>query len=282
MTNSSANNPTIQLVMADVDGTLVTPEKDLTERARQAVFKLRGAGLKFTLISSRPPYGLRSLAQVLKLEMPMIAFNGGMLVTPDGQALREYALPKALIPEILQCLDRYKLAPRLYTSDRWLIASPEQPYVEQETCTIEAPPTVVTDFQPYMSRIFKITGVSLDHDAVSRCRKEMQAMLGERACALCSQPYYLDITHTHANKGDAVVLMAETQHLAPEAIAVIGDMPSDVPMFRQAGLSIAMGNADDTVKQQADYTTDSNTADGFAKAMENCILGRKPAPVPAH
>jgi hydroxymethylpyrimidine pyrophosphatase-like HAD family hydrolase len=66
--------------------------------------------------------------------------------------------------------------------------------------------------------------------------------------------------------------MAKIQGLSKKSIAVLGDMPSDVPMFRQAGLSIAMGNASDEVKRQADCVTDFNTAEGFAKAIRNYII----------
>ena len=63
-------------------------------------------------------------------------------------------------------------------------------------------------------------------------------------------------------------------HLAvpPEEIATIGDSPNDVLMFKRSGLSIAMGNASDQVKSQADLTTDSYSDDGFAKAMERFVL----------
>lgn len=57
-------------------------------------------------------------------------------------------------------------------------------------------------------------------------------------------------------------------------IATVGDMPNDVLMFRQSGLSIAMGNASPDVQAEADLVTDSNNDEGFAKAVERFILGR--------
>ncbi|MGH7040793.1 MAG: HAD hydrolase family protein, partial [Acetobacteraceae bacterium] len=96
--------------------------------------------------------------------------------------------------------------------------------------------------------------------------------LGEGVAASCSQPYYLDITHAHANKGAVVDTLAKLTGIARERIAAIGDMPNDVAMFRRAGVSIAMGNADDKVKAQARYVTDSNEQDGFAKAIRRFVL----------
>lgn len=262
----------IRMVMADVDGTLVNSEKILTERARQTTFQLRAAGFKFTICSSRPPYGLSSLVRDLQLDEPVVAFNGGMLINPSGAVLHQHFLPAKLIPAILECLGQYGLSPRLYMSERWLIESLDQPYAQHEAHTIKTEPTLVQDFSPYLKCILKLTGVSEDYSAVARCQEAMQKLLSGQVSAVCSEPYYLDITHRLANKGHAVDMMARIQKISKKEIAVIGDMPSDVPMFREAGLSIAMGNASDEVKQQADYVTGTNTAEGFAKAMESYIL----------
>jgi Cof subfamily protein (haloacid dehalogenase superfamily) len=270
----------IKMVMADVDGTLVTPEKDLTARARRTVFYLRETGFKFTIISSRPPYGLRSLSRDLELDQPVAAFSGGMLVTPDGNPIRTYFLDAELIPSMLTVIRQFGLSPRLYTAECWLIESPDQPHIRREACTVETEPTIVSDFQPYFGEILKLTGVSDNHEAVAECRKALQARLGGQASILCSQPYYLDITHPLANKGDALVRIAKIQNILPEDVAVIGDSPSDVPMFSKAGFSIAMGNASDAVKRQADYVTDANTSDGFSNAMEACILRERFSAVP--
>src|SRR5262249_17585131 len=73
----------IRLVIADVDGTLVTQEKVLTARAIDAVKRLRNADIAFTLTSGRPPLGIKMLIKALALTEPVAAFNGGVLVHPD-------------------------------------------------------------------------------------------------------------------------------------------------------------------------------------------------------
>lgn len=269
---TSQTDPTIRMVISDVDGTLVNSQKELTERNKQAIFQLRNAGIQFTLISSRPPYGLESLIRDLQLDQPVMAFSGGTLASPEGKSLQTYFLPEELIPNMLDCLARYQLSPRLYTSDRWLIQTADQPHVQDETRTIETEPTIVSDFTPYFPHALKLTGVSDDPAAVRDCEQALQKMLGGRASALCSQPYYLDITHRLANKGHGVDVLAQVCGILRSEIAVIGDMPTDLTMFREAGLSIAMGNASEEVKQEADYVTESNDQDGFAKAMMQYIL----------
>ncbi len=79
----STSAPAIRLLVADVDGTLVTPDKVLTRRAIAAVAELRQAGILFALTSGRPPRGMQMLIAPLELETPLAAFNGGLIVDPD-------------------------------------------------------------------------------------------------------------------------------------------------------------------------------------------------------
>jgi hydroxymethylpyrimidine pyrophosphatase-like HAD family hydrolase len=123
----------------------------------------------------------------------------------------------------------------------------------------------------------KIVGVSDDHDLVARCEKDAQDALGMAASAARSQPYYLDITHPGANKGTVVTTLSKLLSVPAGEIATIGDMPNDVLMFRDSGLSIAMGNASRDVQAQADLVTASYEDEGFAKAIERFVLHRAPS-----
>ena len=104
----------IRLVIADVDGTLVTPAKELTERTRQAVLALRAAGVAFAITSGRPPRGMGMLAGPLGLTTPMAAFNGGMLVHPDLSPIEEQTLPTAIVDQLVKAIERHKLDVWLY------------------------------------------------------------------------------------------------------------------------------------------------------------------------
>jgi hydroxymethylpyrimidine pyrophosphatase-like HAD family hydrolase len=96
--------------------------------------------------------------------------------------------------------------------------------------------------------------------------------LGATASAARSQPYYLDVTHPKANKGEVVLAMSSLLGIPVEEIATIGDMPNDVLMFVKSGVSIAMGNASAEVQKSATYVTTSSEDEGFANAMEQFIL----------
>jgi hydroxymethylpyrimidine pyrophosphatase-like HAD family hydrolase len=130
----------------------------------------------------------------------------------------------------------------------------------------------VPDFSGHFDTAAKIVGVSDDFALVARCEAEARERFGGRASASRSQPYYLDVTAIEANKGAVVDFLSRFSGLPREEIATIGDSQNDVPMFRRSGLSIAMGNAADDVRAEADLVAESNDCDGFAKAIERFIL----------
>jgi hypothetical protein len=132
----------------------------------------------------------------------------------------------------------------------------------------------VADVGEKLDQVAKIVGVSDDYDKVQRCEADAQTAFGQHATAARSQPYYLDITNKDANKGAVVEYLSRHLGVSTEEIATIGDQPNDLLMFERSGFSIAMGNAPDGVKMQADATTDSYEDEGFAKAMERFILGK--------
>jgi Cof subfamily protein (haloacid dehalogenase superfamily) len=262
----------IRLVIADVDGTLITPDKELTERTRHAVRALRAADVAFAITSGRPPRGMSMLTGPLELTTPIAAFNGGMLVRPDLSSIEEQTLPTALVDSIVKALERHALDVWLYRGADWFIRTIDAPHVEHERNTVRFSPTVVPSFDDLQDRIVKIVGISDDLQAVARCEADVRRLFGDHVSAARSQPYYLDVTHPSANKGVVVKRLSRLLHVPVESIATIGDMPNDVLMFALSGLSIAMGNASMEVQRAARRVTGSNTEDGFAEAVDKYIL----------
>lgn len=262
----------ISLVLADVDGTLVTSQKILTDRARSAVQALHRAGIGFAITSGRPPRGMAMLIDPLALATPLAGFNGGIFVKPDMTVIAEHVLTPDIARQAVELIRGHGMDAWVYSGSEWLVHNGEAPHVAREQWTVKFAPTVVDDFGQALQRAVKIVGVSDDHDLVARCEKDAQAAFGANASAARSQPYYLDVTHPDANKGTVVEAFSRYLSIPATEIATIGDMPNDVLMFRKSGFSIAMGNASPEVQKQAQAVTDSYDDEGFAKAMERFIL----------
>jgi Cof subfamily protein (haloacid dehalogenase superfamily) len=264
--------PAIRLFLADVDGTLVTQDKILTDRAIAAVAKLRDAGILFAITSGRPPRGMSMLVEPLQLTMPIAAFNGGVYVHPDMSVIEQQVIPDAVTPAVIDLLAAHNLDVWIYRGSDWFLRDAKAPHVARESWTVKFDPTVTGDFASVSDGVAKITGVSDDYDAVQKGVDAVRERFGDHVSAARSQPYYGDVTNPNANKGAVAQYLSRTYQIPPEQIATIGDQPNDVLMFAHSGLSIAMGNASHEVQRAARRVTTSNEDEGFANAVERFIL----------
>jgi Cof subfamily protein (haloacid dehalogenase superfamily) len=270
--NADMAQSPIRIVLADVDGTLVTPEKVLTDRAVAAVKRLRELGIEFAVTSGRPPRGMSMLIEPLGLSTPISAFNGGLVVRPDMSVLEQKTIPASVAPAAIELLLAAGLDVWVYRGADWLLRDAAAPHVDREASTVRFDPTTVEDFNG-VTDVAKIVGVSDDHELMAATTEKARATFGEHVSAAQSQPYYLDITHPRANKGEVVKYLSARLRIPTDQFATIGDMPNDVLMFAHSGLSIAMGNAGHEVQRAARKVTASNEHDGFAEAIERFVLG---------
>jgi Cof subfamily protein (haloacid dehalogenase superfamily) len=267
----------IALVVSDVDGTLVTHDKRLTDGAKRAVQRLHDAGIGFTLTSSRPPVGMRFFIEPLGITLPVGPFNGSSIVDTKLKPIEQHLIPAAAARRSIEVLDQFGVDVWLFTNEQWIIRRDDGKYVPHERDTIKFDPSFTDDFSPFMTTACKIVGASPDPALLERCETAMQQALGAQATAIRSQSYYLDITPPGQDKGTFVEAMAKRLDISTDAIATIGDMQNDLAMFKKSGLSIAMGNATDDVKRLASHVTSSNDEEGFAGAIDFILKQTSPS-----
>jgi Cof subfamily protein (haloacid dehalogenase superfamily) len=272
--NMKAPAGQISLVVSDVDGTLVTPVKQLTEASIAAAHRLHDAGIAFTIVSSRPPRGLAMLTAPLGLQQPFAAYNGATIVRPDLSPIEEHLVPSGAARIAIDVIGKHGAGVWLFSGPQWLLTDPDGAYVGLERRTLMFEPTVVSGLDRWLDRAGKIVGVSQQFDMLTRCESSLRRALDGIASVRRSQHYYLDVTHPVADKGYAARQLAAFYGVALEEVAVVGDMANDLPMFTAAGLAIAMGNASPEVKASAHFVTRSNSEDGFAAAVDQFILPR--------
>jgi Cof subfamily protein (haloacid dehalogenase superfamily) len=277
----------IKLLLADVDGTLVTHSKILTERTREAITRMRAAGTEFAITSGRPPRGMQMLIEPLALTIPIASFNGGLFVRPDLTVIEQRVLQADVIEPAMDIMRGHRLDTWIYRGTDWFVRERHGPHVDREEWTVKFPPTVVANFDGLTNDVAKLVGVSDDLEVVQKCETAVRKHFAEQVharqsnpqregdslvSAARSQPYYLDVTHPDANKGFVVLWLSEMLKIPPDQIATIGDMPNDISMFEKGGVSIAMGQSSDEVKKAATYTTTSSEEEGFANAVDRYIL----------
>jgi Cof subfamily protein (haloacid dehalogenase superfamily) len=261
----------IALVVSDVDGTLLTKDKVLTDGAKAAVRRLHEAGIGFTIVSSRPTIGMGFLIEPLMITLPVGAFNGSSIVYARLKPIEQHLIAPAVAQRSLDVLDAFGIDIWLFSNERWYTRNPAGEYVPHEKLAIKADPTIVTDFTPHLTEACKIVGASSDFARLQQCEAAMKQAVGREATAVRSQNYYLDVTPPGHDKGTFVEAMEKRLGISSDAVATIGDMENDLPMFARSRVSFAMGNAADAIKKQATHVTDSNERDGFAAAMETVL-----------
>lgn len=271
---SAPSNHLIQLVLSDMDGTLLMPDHSLSPAVIEAVAQLRAAGVKFTLASSRPPRAMRQQIEALGIDLPTAAFNGGVLINADGSELQSHWVDRDAVDICLALFAEHALDVWVFADDQWLARDRKAEYFPKELHALGYEPLIVEDFTPYLDRVHKMVATSGNFQLLVDLEQQLQAPLHGKAIAARSQRYYLDITAVLANKGEALATLAERLGIELANTAVLGDGGNDVAMFKRAGFSVAMGQGEQVVREQADAVTASNAEDGVAQAIHQLILPR--------
>jgi len=271
MTISADKPSTIALVISDIDGTLITSNHEVTEATKAAAAKLYERGIELSLASSRPPRSIVPLADALKLSGPFAAFNGALVVKRNGEVLARSVISPETIAGVKAIADHFGIAVWLYDDADWW-APWRDAFVDREEHTSGFGPRI----DGYAERITrdanKLTVVGKP-ELVAQAEQQVLRELGEQVSASKSKPRFLDVTSYGIHKGTVVVRLAELLNIPAQRVAVIGDGPNDVEMFKQAGVSIAMGQGVDEVKEAANYLTASNDDEGWARGIEQYVLG---------
>jgi Cof subfamily protein (haloacid dehalogenase superfamily) len=263
----------VALVISDIDGTLLDDDKELSPGAPAAVQRLYAAGVRFSIASARPPRMVRNLIDRLRVREPLACFNGALIVSPDEKVLHKVPMAAADAQVVADHILSHGFDLWVWTDTDWYVTSDVGPHVAHHEAEMGRKPTLLTDRNMKQYDVLKLVGVSDDYDALAAAEKEMAGMGIDSVSATRSSPYYLDVTAAAANKGAAVLAISALLQIPCEQIATIGDMTTDTLMFRQSGLSIAMGNALPDVKAKAKFVTKSNGDDGFSYAMDRFVLG---------
>jgi Cof subfamily protein (haloacid dehalogenase superfamily) len=265
------NMPNISLVISDIDGTLITSNHEVTGATKLAAAELHERGIALSLASSRPPRSIRPLAEALALRSGFAAFNGALVTTASGDVLASSVIPRATTARVKAIADDFGLSVWAYDAIDWW-APGRDSFVEREAHTSGFDPVIEGYGERLAHDLNKLTVVGKP-ELVAEAEKRVLRELASEVSASRSKPRFLDVTAYGMHKGSVVIRLAEIFKVSSAQIAVIGDGPNDVEMFKQAGTSIAMGQAVDEVRGAATYVTASNDEEGWARGIEKYVLG---------
>ena len=266
-----------KLLVLDVDGTLLNDKKEITPRTHAALLKAQQMGVHVVLASGRPTNGVQPLAEALELNHYggfILSYNGGQIINAQtGELMFEKRIDPAMIPYLNRKAKENGFAIFTYHKDYILTDSPENKHVQEEAelnkmriIGVENFPEAV-DFAPC-----KCILTSDDENNLVGLENHWKKRLDGVLEAFRSEDYFLEVAPHFINKGNTLAVLMEMLNITTEVVVAIGDGVADVSMLQLAGTGVAMGNARDSVKACADFTTLSNNMDGVAVAIEKAIL----------
>ena len=266
-----------KLLVLDVDGTLLNDEREISKRTLAALLKVQQMGVRIVLASGRPTYGLMPLAKTLELGNYggfVLSYNGCQIIkAQNGEILFERRINPEMLPYLEKKACKNGFAIFTYHNDTLITDSPDNEYIKNEALLNnlkiirEDEFSTAIDFAPCKCML-----VSDKEKALIGLEQHWEKRLAGTLDAFRSEPYFLEVVPCGVNKANTLGALLEHLEVTREEAIAVGDGVCDVTMLQLAGMGIAMGHSQDSVKVCADYVTASNEEDGVALAVEKLIL----------
>lgn len=275
-----------KLLVLDVDGTLLNDDKQISPRTLAALLKVQQMGVHIVLASGRPTYGILPVAKALELGHYggyILSYNGAQIINAQsGEVLFEKRINPEMIPYLEKKAQKNGFSIFTYTEDRLVTNDANNEHIRREAelnhLKLEEEPefSIAIDFFPCKCML-----VSDDEKALVGLEEHWKKRLNGTLDVFRSEPYFLEVVPCSVDKANTLGLLLTMLGIGADEVIAIGDGVCDFSMIQMAGLGVAMGNAQDSVKVCADVVTASNTEDGVALAVEKAILADiRPADVP--
>ena len=266
-----------KLLVLDVDGTLLNDEREISKRTLAALLKVQQMGVRIVLASGRPTYGLMPLAKTLELGNYggfVLSYNGCQIKkAQNGEILFERRINPEMLPYLEKKARKNGFAIFTYHDDTLITDSPDNEYIKNEALLNnlkiirEDEFSTAIDFAPCKCML-----VSDKEKALIGLEQHWEKRLAGTLDAFRSEPYFLEVVPCGVNKANTLGALLEHLGVTREEVIAVGDGVCDVTMLQLAGMGVAMGHSQDSVKVCADYVTASNEEDGVALAVEKLIL----------
>lgn len=263
---------TFKLIASDLDGTLLNDKCLISQRTKEVVHRARAKGVIFTLATGRMYRSALPFALELEIDVPLITYQGALVKTSmTKEVLYHRPLPVELAKEIITIGEKGKFNINVYLDDEL--------YIHQETAAIRdycrvarVPYKVVENLSFFLERDpTKVLFIGEEEQLVSLWG-ELHKKFGNEVYITKSSPHFLEFTHPQATKGHGIRTIAQGLGIKKEEIMAFGDNFNDLELLRSAGFAVAMGNAREELKQEADFIAESNNEDGVAAAIEKFVL----------
>ena len=272
-----------KLLGFDLDGTILTGEKKLTARTKRALEEAIAQGMIVLPATGRPFSGIPKEIMEVKGIRYALTSNGARIVdAKDGSVVYEKPVPKEITEKILDIYDKYDTLQEIYFQGVGYISEHDLQRVDQ---MMESPAMaeyvrstrkVVKNIRETARQlpggVDKVHAIFADQSEKMCALRELEQMGQVTVTRALSNN--IEVNAEGVDKGKGMLKLAELLGIRREEMIVFGDGWNDISMIHEAGCGVAMGNAQEAVKEAADLVTDSNEEDGVAKIIEKIASER--------
>lgn len=261
-----------KLLVLDLDGTLTNTKKEITTRNRETLIHLQKQGTKLVLASGRPTYGIAPLADELQMDKfggYILSYNGGEIIDwKTKEMLFARLLPDEVVPKLYECATQNKVAILTYDKECIVTETPDDPYVKKEAFLNKMQIRPSQHFLDDITLPLPKCLIVGEPERLIPIESELSVLLQGQISVYRSEPFFLELVPEGIDKAQSLAVLLDKLGIDREEMMAIGDGYNDLSMIQFAGMSIAMGNAQEPVKKAADWITLSNDEDGVAAAVE--------------
>lgn len=265
-----------KILVLDLDGTLTNKKKEITEHTRETLIRAQEAGVKIVLASGRPTYGIMPLARQLELdkyEGYILAYNGGQIIDcKTGELMYENVLDPAVYPYLYECAKSNGFQILSYKDEYIISENADDQYVQHEAFLNRMPSKTVENFLDVINFPVAKCLIVGDPEPLAQLEPVMKKELESKMNVFRSEPFFLELVPKGIDKARCLAVLLEELGMTPDEMMACGDGFNDLSMIEYAGMGVAMANAQEVVRQAANYITLSNEEDGVAHAVEKFML----------
>ncbi len=266
-----------KLVAIDMDGTLLNKNNEVSERTKNAIEMAKKKGVHIILSTGRVLKSALSYSRNLDLKNPIVACNGAIIVDEDASIIYKRPIDNNKVKEIVNLARKKNIYYHFYDESKFYshvrVDEVLQFYNEgNENTSIDI--EVFQDIEEIVRltdlNVYKFLFIDDNNEKLQDLRGELDKL--EDISTSSSWANNIEAMGLNVSKGEAIRELCIRLQIKPEEVIAIGDSENDLSMLRFAGLGVAMGNGDESIKKQSDYITDSNDEDGVAKVIEKFVL----------
>lgn len=261
-----------KIIVLDLDGTLTNSKKEISKPTLDALIDIQERGYKVVLASGRPTPGVLPLAKEVQLDKfggYVLSYNGAKIIDcRTNEVIYQKTLPGEVIPELYNAAVESNVGIISYDNDCVVVGRELDKYIELEARINHIPPKKVDNFAEYIDYPVNKCLMTGEHEVLLEVQKKLQNKYKSLLSIYFSEPFFLEIMPQNIDKAHSLIKLLNTIGITSEEMVCCGDGFNDISMIEIAGLGVAMENAQDVVKQTADFITYSNDDDGILHVIK--------------